>query len=230
MRFLVLDLETVGVSNAADFIATDDIEAPSNYVKPEAIASYKAKEAQKRIAGAALDLDLARICAAGTIYDAPVSHATVFTSEDDERGWLDAMASNLDPYSQDFLTLITFNGHKYDLPLLMRRAKYLGVKFPKINLDRYRSPHIDLYEELTMKGAIKAHGLRWYMRRHGWTDLLDADPLKDGGADVAQACAEGRWEDIAAHVRVDVQGTLRLAQWLGLVPATVMQPETAGAF
>jgi hypothetical protein len=66
------------------------------------------------------------------------------------------------------------------------------------------------------------------MRRLGWTDLLEADPLKNGGADVAQAAAEGRWDDIAGHVLVDIKGTLRLAQWLGVVPATVA--ETAGAF
>jgi hypothetical protein len=230
MKYLVLDLETLGVPNAADFIGTDDIEAPSNYVKQEAIDSYCAKERDKRIARAALDLDLARVCAIGMASPTMAPRAVTVTDEQSEARELEWLARDLDPFAHDFVTLVTFNGNRYDLPLLMRRAKYLGVKFPKINLDRYRSPHIDLYEELTMKGALKAHGLRWYMRRHGWTDLLDADPLKDGGADVAQACAEGRWEDIAAHVQVDVQGTLRLAQWLGLVPATVAQPETAGAF
>lgn len=233
MRYLVLDIETLPISNAADFVALDDISAPSNYKDEAKIAAYVAAEREKRIADAALDLDLARLCAIGlAVHPASSwpfgSQAAVVRDEESEGRELEALARELDPHSRDFATLITFAGHRYDLPLLMRRAKYLGVPFPRLNLDRYRSPHIDLYDELTMKGAIKAHSLRWYMRRHGWTDLLDADPLKNGGADVATAAAEGRWDDIAAHVRVDVLGTLRLAVWMGVVPASV--PETAGAF
>lgn len=218
MRYLVLDLETLPITDAAAFVTLDDIAAPSNYKDEAKIAAYCEAERVKRIAAAALDLDLARVCAVGTVHDGN-GHATLMRTEDEERFWFETMARELDPHSRDFVALVTFNGHAYDLPLLMRRAKYLGVDFPRINLDRYRSPHTDLYEELRMRrNDIKAHGLRWYMRRHGWTDLLDADPLKDGGADVAQAAAEGRWEDIAAHVRVDMLGTYRLAQWLGVIP------------
>jgi len=218
MRYLVLDLETLPIESAADFVSVADIAAPSNYKDEEKIAAYCEAERVKRIAAAALDMDLARVCAFGAMHgDMTDPLALMCQSDDDERVMLADLAVKLDECYEPF-TIVTFNGFKYDLPLLMRRARYLGVDFPRINLDRYRSPHIDLYEELTMRGAIKAHGLRWYMRRHGWTDLLEADPLKDGGADVAQAAAEGRWEDIAAHVRVDVLGTYRLAQWLGVIP------------
>lgn len=216
MRYLILDLETLPIANASDFVTLDDISAPANYKDPEKIAAYIRAEQQKRINEAALDLDLARICVVGT--NTPVGvNATVLQTEDEERGYLDALASELDPVSRDFATLVTFCGHRFDLPLLMRRAKHLGVSFPKLNLDRYKSPHIDLYEELTMRGQVKAHALRWYMRRLGWTDLIEADPLKDG-SEVAQAAADNRWEDIAAHCRVDVTATLRLSQWLGVVP------------
>lgn len=219
LRYLVLDLETLPIANAADFVSLDDIAAPSNYKDPEKIAAYISNERVKRINEAALDLDLARICALGlaSTHEGPGAHPICNDSE--EIAALESLAKGLDTSSREFVTIITFCGHKYDLPLLMRRAKYLGVPFPKINLDRYKSPHIDLFEELTMRGAVKAHSLRWYMRRLGWTDLLEADPFKDGGADVATAAAEGRWEDIAAHCRVDVTATLRLAQWMGVIPA-----------
>ncbi len=222
MRYLVLDLETVGVANAADFIQTDDIAAPSNYKDVEKIDAYVAAERVKRINAAALDLDLARVCVIGELApgakDVTVS---VIRSEEREAEVLGELAQFIElGYSSDqyAVCLITFNGHRYDLPLLMRRALYLGVSFPTLNLDRYRSPHIDLYEVLSMRGALKAHGLRWYMRRLGMTDLLESDPLEHGGGDVAGAVAEGRWEDIAAHCRADVMGTFRLAQWMGLIP------------
>lgn len=216
MRYLVLDLETVAIPNAADFLPIGDIKPDGRLKDPAKIEADIKQQQQDLIGKAALDMDLARVVCAGLLpSDAVVS---VVKDEAQEAALLGVLAQELEVYSRDFVTLVTFNGHKFDLPLLMRRAKYLGVPFPKINLDRYKSPHIDLYEELTMRGAIKAHGLRWYMRRLGWTDLIDADPFKDGGSDVAQACAEGRWDDIAAHCRVDVTATLRLAQWMGLIP------------
>ena len=217
LRYLVLDLETLPIDSAADFVSVADIAAPSNYKDEEKIAAYCEAERVKRIAAAALDMDLARVCALGITSDGTVD-TVMAKDEATERDLFLDLAASIARADREPVQIITFNGFKYDLPLLMRRARYLDVDFPRINLDRYRSPHTDLYEELTMRGAIKAHGLRWYMRRHGWTDLLDADPLKDGGADVSQAAAEGRWEDIAAHVRVDVMGTYRLAQWLGVIP------------
>jgi|DEB0MinimDraft_3_1074331.scaffolds.fasta_scaffold01536_8 DNA polymerase elongation subunit (family B) len=214
MRYLILDLETLPITNAADFVTLDDISAPSNYKDPEKIAAYVEAERVKRIEAAALDLDLAQIIAIG-LCDGDGA-ASVWTPEgQSEAAMISLIADQL--RKDEFLKLVTFNGFKYDLPLIQRRARYLGVDFPRINLDRYRSPHIDLYEELTLKGAVRAHGLRWYARRHGWTDLLDADPLTDGGADVAQAAKDGRWEDIAAHAKVDAQITYRLALWLGVI-------------
>lgn len=217
-HFIILDLEAVPVSNAAEFISRDDIEAPSNYKDPKAIAAYVEKEYAKRAKAAALDLDLARVCVLGTCgivdYTARVEQ---LNDEQDERESLEDLAATLADLRGD-ACLVTFNGHRYDLPLLMRRARYLGVTFPTLNLDRYHSPHIDLYDVLSMKGAVKAHGLRWYMRRLGYTDLLESDPLERGGGDVGDAVAAGQWDDVVAHCRADVLGTLRLAQWLGVVP------------
>jgi DNA polymerase elongation subunit (family B) len=218
LRYMVLDLETLPITSAADYVSVADISAPSNYKDAEKIAAYCAAKRTERIAEAALDLDLARICAIGTLEHGSPDGPLCVKAEDEAAEARELQWVQIDLDRADPLTLVTFNGHRYDLPLLMRRARYLGVPFPRISLDRYKSPHVDLYEELTMRGAIKAHGLRWYMRRHGWTDLLEADPLKDGGADVAQAAAEGRWKDIEAHVRCDVVGTYRLAQWLGVIP------------
>lgn len=214
MRYLILDLETLPIENAAEFVTTDDISAPSNYKDPEKILAYCEAERVKRIDAAALDLDLARICAVGVINDDGAT-ITVTKTELEEREQVMAIAAALD--DRDRFTLVTFNGHRYDLPLLMRRARYLGVDFPRINLDRYKSPHIDLFEELSMRGAVKAHGLRWYARRLGWADLLAEDPLKEGGGDVGKAAKEGRWKDIEAHCAVDVEATYRLAVWLGVI-------------
>lgn len=222
MYYLVLDIETAPIPNAADFLPVGDIAAPSNYTDPVKIAASIEKQQQELIGKAALDLDLARIVTIGTWDQHHGTWVKTLESEAAEAAALSVLASALRRPSVDGndAMLITFNGHKYDLPLLMRRARYLGVKFPEINLDRYKSPHIDLYDVLSMKrNDIKAHGLRWYFRRLGYTDLLEADPLDKGGSDVGQAITEGRWDDVATHCRCDIEGTVRLARWMGILPA-----------
>lgn len=219
MRYLILDIETLPIANVAEFVRKEDMKAPPNYTKPESIAKYIEEEYPAKLAAAALDMDLARVCAIGAMWHGEEVQATALPTEVYERTALMNLAASVAPSQRDPVCIVTFNGHGFDLPLLMRRARYLDVEFPRINLDRYKSHHIDLYEELKLKrNDIKAHGLRWYMRRLGWTDLLEADPLKDGGADVGQAAADGRWSDIAAHVRVDILGTYRLGQWMGVIP------------
>ena len=222
MYYLVLDIETAPIPNAADFLPVGDLAAPSNYTDPVKIAASIEKQRVKLIADAALDLDLARVVTIGTWTAFGGVSVHPLHDEEAERVALEQLAAQLRRPSRDGndAMLITFNGHKYDLPLLMRRARYLGVKFPEINLDRYKSPHIDLYDLLCMRrNDIKAHSLRWYFRRLGYADLLEADPLEGGGADVGQAIAEGRWGEVVDHCVCDIEGTVRLARWLGVLPA-----------
>lgn len=217
MTYLVLDIETAPIVNAAEFVSTEDISAPSNWKDPVKIAAYVEEAKCARLAGAALDLDLARIVTIGTWTQDAGTACVCLQDEEGEALALELLAQRLRTSGAH---LVTFYGHKYDLPLLMRRARYLGVKFPELNLDRYKSPHFDLYDVLSMKrNDIKAHSLRWYFRRLGYTDLLEADPLAKGGSDVGQAIIEGRWDDVSAHCRCDIEGTVRLARWMGVLPA-----------
>lgn len=210
MRSLYLDVATAPLENAADFITTDDIQAPSNYVKPEAIAGYVQKEVAKRLERAALDPDCCRLTAIGTRLGESSIVLTCRT-EDSERDALETVANILRTYPP---SIVSFNGFKFDLPVLMRRAQYLGVLMPELNLDRYRSPHVDLYDRLTYRGAITGHALSWYVKRHGWTDLVK--PLS--GAEEALVPQTGRWDELELSVRHDLTATERIAKWLRIVP------------
>jgi DNA polymerase elongation subunit (family B) len=110
-------------------------------------------------------------------------------------------------------TIITFGGHNFDLPLVMRRAQYLGLRFPKLNLDRYKSPHIDLCELLSGRNPQRRRSLGFYAKRMGWTDLTKIL----SGAEESQVPLTGRWDDLEASIRHDVTATYRLAQWCGVV-------------
>lgn len=225
VRTFVLDLETVPIEDACDFI--EPPSAPENYKDPAKIADYIRNRRIALIEDAGLDIDLARICAFGIAelnptYDGegarlfqaePSIHSV--ENEDQERALLKFMREPLESGR-----LITFCGAGFDLPLLARRYCYLGLPPLSMELDRYKSPHVDLYERLKLRGLATAHKLSWYVKRLGWSDLENA--LK--GADVAQAVREGEWPLVLEHLRCDVVATGRLAAWMGVLASLPAVP------
>jgi len=221
MSWLVVDVATAAIDGAGSFL--DPVSAPSNWKDPEKIAAYVAEKTAEREAHAALDLDLARLTAIGTYGQLDEAPAVgLLRTEDEERGALRRLATRLDAR----LTLVTYSGFSFDLPVLMRRAKYLGVPFPKLNLDRYRSPHVDVMLELSYRDPSRRRSLGFYVRRHGWTDL--AKPLE--GAEESQVHQSGRWDELLLSVGHDLLATARLARWEGLIhPATPLVDNGVGA-
>lgn len=207
-RWAILDLATAPIADCQDFI--DEPTAPANYKDPIKIADYIAEKRAKLIADAALDVDLARITAIGLLQD-DMDEPQITTCDDDDAECRE-LVSLLDDL--DGRTIITFNGFRYDLPLIGRRCLYnTGVPLPSIDTDRYRSPHVDIWQRLSHHGQVDAHSLVWYAKRFGWTDL--EKPLS--GAEEALAALEGRWDEVRASVRHDVLCIARLASRMGIV-------------
>lgn len=211
MSYLILDVASAPIANAADFLADEPINAPANYKDPAKIAAYVEEKRLELLEKAALDLDLA--CITGIGYQLPGEEVRVLmaqTEKDEAR-----IVREIGQLIDSGLNLVTFNGQRFDLPLLMRRAAYLGIwQFPIINLDRYRSPHSDLWQRLTLNGAVSAHALGFYVRRHKWTDLVK--PLS--GADESRVHVTGQWAELEDSLRHDVTAVQRLARWIGAIP------------
>jgi predicted PolB exonuclease-like 3'-5' exonuclease len=211
---IIFDLETFAIDDADQFI--EPAEAPSNYKKPEAIAAYIEEARVKALETCALDPDLCRIVALGWMTpDAtqPVVRLCQNTTEERdtlEQFWREAKGADL----------VSFRGLNFDMPILMRRSQYLNVPYLRLSLDKYRSNHIDLFQELTWRGAIKGHSLQFYMARFGI-------PYEDisSGKDIAALVKAGDWAGVKAHCAADVLGTKKLAQRLGLIEVT--QPAVA---
>jgi DNA polymerase elongation subunit (family B) len=211
MSSLLLDIETFALDEAAEFI--EDPTAPANYKDPEKIAAYIADAKAKAVSRCALDPDLCRIVAVGWEFEnrsGTIAGGECYASETEERQglrefWQIASASD---------RFIGFNLLAFDLPVLIRRSQYLGVDVPAtvINLDRYRTPHVDLMERLTFNGKIKAHSLSFYCKRFG-IDVEDDST----GADIDALVRAGQWDAVLAHCRADVQKTRLLAERLRLV-------------
>lgn len=210
MSALIVDIECVGIDTASDYL--EPVEAPSNYKDPEKIAAYIAEATAKAIDRCALDPDLARIVALGCGEAEGPDSVVICRDEETEAAALDAFWKRVMEKGAFVRTLVSFNGFGYDLPVLMRRSQYLGVQHPVLNLDRYRSPHIDLMQRLTFNGAIKPHKLSFYASRFGM-------PLTDphSGADIAALVKAGDWQAVEDHCRSDLALTRFVAQKLRLI-------------
>jgi predicted PolB exonuclease-like 3'-5' exonuclease len=180
---------------------------------------------QKKVDACALDIDLLRIVAIGWMMrDDEKPRVITCRNETDEKFALEQLARDYDgPQGGKF---VTYNGLEFDLPALMRRALYLRVRFPKLNVDRYRTPHLDLQQYLSDNGKRKWRGLQWYLNRFGI-------PNEDSstGAQIGAMVKAGDWAGVSAHCASDVMATRALAQRLGLIDVHKREREVAeGAF
>lgn len=219
-RFICLDVASAPLANAEDYIGTPKPRKGTN--DPDKQADQVAAKKTAIIDGAGLDIDLCRITAIGwfdSAWDTPEVRVDTCRTEDLERETLIGFARAIEGAK-----LIAFNGFGFDLPLLMRRARYLDVPFLKLNLDRYRSTHIDLMQELADRDPKRVRSLAFYIRRLGWSDLCKAL----SGEEESKVFASERWEDLRASVAHDVEAVRRLACWYGVLPAA-RRDETRGA-
>lgn len=209
-RRIVIDIETVASPDAATFL--DPVKAPANYKDPAKIAAYCDEKRIAQVEGAGLEPDLCEVVAIGLqLGDQP----EVFTRVDrGEADLLTVLWRHIDRRA-----VIGFNVLGFDLPVLIRRSQLLGVAYPDLNLDRYRTPHIDLLERLTFHGKLTYRSLAFYCRRFA---IPCEDPTT--GKDIAALVAANDWQTVADHCRADVQKTAALAArlgWLELVSEAV---------
>lgn len=218
MRY-VIDIETAPLPGCADFLDLSDISAPSNYKDEAKIAAYISEKKAEAVSKAALDLDLCRIVAIGWMRE-DWNEPEVLTCVDD------ALESQILRQFWDELdnrVTVGYNQVGFDLPILLRRSLYLGVPAPALNLDKYRSPHIDLQQRLSLNGTKPYRSLTWYAKRFG----LDVPADAHSGKDIGQLVAAGDWPAIAAHCRADILTTKALAERLGLLKQQPIMAEAA---
>lgn len=212
---LVFDVETVASADAAALIQPD-----KRLVDPDKIAA----SISDRLERASLFPWTCRIVALGWCEETDdVEHVEVCNSEARERTVIEEfLARVVEPGSSSVRPLVTFNGLFFDIPVLMARARLLGVRCPEFYIDRYRSPHPDLLNILTFKGALGKDSYRslpWFAKRFG----INTDDAFTG-AMIGQLYADGDWESIRRHCASDVRLTRQLAERLG-----VMRPRPVAA-
>jgi len=217
MAALLFDIETAPLPDAAGYL--EPATAPANYKDPEKIASYIAEEQAKQLSKCALDLDLCRVIAIGVWCpdEAAPLDIDLCPDETEERAALQLFWHILRTFPQ--ADLVGFNVIGFDLPVLMRRSLYLGLKYPKLVLNKYRPGRVvDIQQELSHQGLLKYRSQDFYCKRFGIT--VD-DPVTEG-AQIPTLAEAGEWGTIAAHCRADLYRLHGLAEKLG-----ILQPKPA---
>lgn len=103
-------------------------------------------------------------------------------------------------------TIVTFNGKSFDIPYILKRSAYLGVK-PTINIPTKRystSPHFDIAEVLSGFDMSKMKKLGIYCDLFGIKHKI-ADANK-----VGEWFRNGEFDRITKHCREDVRATAEL--------------------
>lgn len=124
--------------------------------------------------------------------------------EGDER----AMAYSLIRFVEERRpTLVTFNGRRFDLPVLTARCMRHGLSFPSrwardVNYRFTDAGHFDVADALTDYGAGRMSALDGWAKCIGMPGKLDCK-----GSDVATMVAEGRLADVQAYCMSDVVQT-----------------------
>lgn len=121
--------------------------------------------------------------------------------------------------------IITFNGRKFDLPVLRARAMRYGIPCPYLYTKavsyRYGDDgHLDLCDALSDYGAGKSAGLDPWARLAGWPGKIG-----EHGDDVASMIAAGRLSDVEDYCLEDVTQTQGVALRFGLTRGTMSREE-----
>src|SRR5512139_1771624 len=124
MRPFVIDIETSGRPDAALYLP--EITAPSNYRDPAKIEAYLADKRAAQLEAAALSAETARILCVGILRNGLDPQ---FLHDHDEAKLLRKTWLELETREADEI-FVTFNGTRFDWPMLARRCYVLGVPVP----------------------------------------------------------------------------------------------------
>lgn len=206
---LIVDIETAPIDDAAEYLDLSDIQAPANYKDEAKIAAYCEGKRSEMVNRAALDLDLCRVVALGFMReDWNDPEVLVAPNDAHEAAIIEAFWRQLGQRAS-----IGYNSIGFDLCVLLRRSLYLGVHSPMLNLDKYRTPHIDLQQRLSFNGTKPYRSLDWYCKRL----KLDVPADDNTGREIGQLVKDGNWDAVADHCRADVIKTAKLAERMGVL-------------
>jgi hypothetical protein len=220
---LVFDLESAPLEDVVQYL--DVVTAAKNLKDPEKIAADIKARTEERESLCGLDYNTARIVCLGT-WTSGQPRVEALKCEADEREairafWVEASGRRL----------VGFRCRDFDLPMLIQRSRYLGLKAPDIDLGRYSRANrvIDLYDVLTFQDSQRQFAMRRTL--HAFCKRFGLY-VEDGttGADIRALVAVENWGAVVAHCLSDVVLTRALGERLGVLVTETRSAATTYSF
>lgn len=213
---IVVDIETAGLANAADYL--EPVQADKRLKDPAKIAQDIAEKEQARLDRLALDWNVGYVAVLG--WWTAETGLQAYACKDE----LTEIASIAHFWrAAQHRTIVGFNIKAFDLRYLVQRSRFLGITHPSLDFSKYSRKGIsDLYLDLTFneghfdQGAMR-RTLGAFCKRFG----IPCDNTVKG-SDIAALLAKGDWDGAVAHCLDDVCCTAMLAQRLGVVNAAAV--------
>lgn len=210
MKPFVIDIETSGRADAASYLP--EITAPANYKDAAKIEAYIAEKRATQLDSAALSAETGRIVCVGILREGMEPQ---FLHHDDESQLIRDIWNHLElrDGNEQF---VTFCGHRFDFPFIMRRSIALGVPVPVWFPRDGRFPRhafCDLAELWQCGDRAESISL-------DRLSCLCGLPGKNGsGADFARLWGTDR-KAALGYLRRDLELTLAIWQRMASIPVT----------
>jgi hypothetical protein len=127
---LYIDIETCGLSTEEVLQVAPTFDAPANYKDPVKIADAIKDKQAAFVDGAALSAMTGRVLAVTTALGEEEPHVAVSPTQDTEAGLLREAFTLISETIQKGSYVVGYNILRFDLPFMIRRAWFLGVRVP----------------------------------------------------------------------------------------------------
>jgi predicted PolB exonuclease-like 3'-5' exonuclease len=217
--WIVFDIESAPRSDATNYLKP--VKADGRLTDEAKIAADIEDKKAAQLEQASLDWNTCRIVALGTQTDAS-NEPSVITCPDEtveksaiERFW--TMVYGHGGIYSSRPILVGYNVLRFDLPVLIQRSRYLGVKAAPVSLKPYDNRDVmDLFRMLTFDDvkctSVMERSLDNFCRQFG-IDITDVF----SGEDIPRLVRDGRWDEVREHCRCDVLKEVALARALGVI-------------
>lgn len=212
MKHIVFDIETVPQDEALLLARAPEFTAPANLKDPEKIAASIAKKRADYLADAALNWKTAEVVLIGAGIDSELKSFTANSEKELIRDFLARIAEALDEG-------VAVGGHNvrgFDLPMLINRARVLGLKVPwnllsfRMGRPKWHDYIFDTLEILSFGKAFDGNGVDDVARVFG------LPPKLGHGGDFPLLWRADR-EAAIAYNRRDVEIEIEIARICGVI-------------
>jgi hypothetical protein len=221
-HWCVVDVETAPDATAEPWLRP--VKPDGRLKDPDKIAADVAEKREAQRLEMALDPYGCRLVAIGWMTEACLEPSVhLCQSVDEEAQAIRAVTEAIKRPLSVPRPVIGYNLARFDLPVLLTRARLLGVPLPPFDLRRWGSDsYVDLFHVITFDGLLDPREaapvprtLQTMARRFGVRPRTDEATT---GAQIPELVRQAAWEAVRTHLLNDLVDTHGLAVTLGVLP------------